>query len=81
VLAPALAVGEQFFRAHSEQGEVCKIDMSLTVRAIASTFLGLLMLQLLGDQEIAQRWEELPEVLTTLLFDGLDQKKVDDEKE
>ena len=81
VLAPTLAVGEQFFRAHSEQGEVRKIDMSLTVRAIASTFLGLLMLQLLGDQEIAQRWEELPEVLTTLLFDGLDQKKADDEKE
>ncbi|MFL5704770.1 MAG: TetR/AcrR family transcriptional regulator [Ktedonobacteraceae bacterium] len=81
VLAPTLAVGEQFFRAHSEQGEVRKIDMPLTVRAIASTFLGLLMLQLLGDQEIAQRWEELPEVLTTLLFDGLDQKKVDDEKE
>jgi AcrR family transcriptional regulator len=81
VLAPTLAVGEQFFRAHSEQGEVRKIDISLTVRAIASTFLGLLMLQLLGDQEIAQRWEELPEVLTTLLFDGLDQKKVDDEKE
>jgi AcrR family transcriptional regulator len=81
VLAPTLAVGEQFFQAQSEQGEVRKIDMSLTVRAIASTFLGLLMLQLLGDQEIAQRWEELPEVLTTLIFDGLYQKKADDEEQ
>jgi hypothetical protein len=26
---------------------------------------------LLGDEVIAQRWEELPEVLTSLLFDGL----------
>jgi hypothetical protein len=33
--------------------------------------LGLLLLQLLGDQAIAERWEELPEVLTTLIFDGL----------
>lgn len=32
---------------------------------------GLLTTQLLGDEVIATRWEELPEVLTTLLFDGL----------
>jgi AcrR family transcriptional regulator len=81
VLAPTIAVGEQFFHTQSKQGEVRKIDMPLTVRAIASTFLGLLMLQLLGDQEIALRWEELPEVLTTLIFDGLFQKKTDDEEQ
>lgn len=81
VLAPTLAVGEHFYRAQSQQGEARKIDIPLTVRAIASTFLGLLMLQLLGDQEIAQRWEELPEVLTTLIFDGLYQKKADDEQQ
>jgi TetR/AcrR family transcriptional regulator, fatty acid metabolism regulator protein len=33
--------------------------------------LGLLPLQLLGDQAIDKRWEEMPEVLTTLIFDGL----------
>jgi hypothetical protein len=33
--------------------------------------LGLLVLQVLGDEVIATRWEELPDVLTTLLFDGL----------
>ncbi len=81
VLAPTITVGEQFFQAQSEQGEARKIDIPLTVRAIASTFLGLLMLQLLGDQEIAQRWKELPEVLTTLIFDGLYQKKADDEEQ
>src|SRR5437763_2622239 len=48
VLAPTFAVGEHFFQVHSEQGEV-KIDMRLTVRALASTILGLLLLQLLGD--------------------------------
>jgi len=25
----------------------------------------------LGDEEIAARWEELPELLTTLILDGL----------
>lgn len=77
VLMPTIAVGEHFFQAHREAS---KIDSPLTVRAIASTLLGLLMLQLLGDQEIAGRWEEMPDVLTTLLFDGLSQHLADNEK-
>jgi len=32
---------------------------------------GLLTTQLPGEEVIATHWEELPEVLTTLLFDGL----------
>lgn len=66
VLAPTIAVGEQFSQGQSEQ---LQINIPLTVRAIAGTLLGLLLLQLLGDQEIAEQWEELPDVLTTLFFD------------
>ena len=47
VLAPTIAVGEQFFQVHSEQPQV---NIPLTVRAIAGTLLGLLVLQLLGDE-------------------------------
>jgi hypothetical protein len=36
---------------------------------------GLLTLQLLGDEVIAKRWEELPEVLASLLFDGLQNRE------
>lgn len=68
VLAPTIAIGEQFFQIQSEQFQ---INIPLTVRAIAGTLLGLLILQLLGDQEIAEQWEELPEVLTTLFFDKI----------
>lgn len=54
--------------------------MPLALRAIASTILGLLLLQLLGDHTIAERWEELPVVLTTLIFDGLKlDKEINDE--
>lgn len=69
VLAPTFAVGEQFFQAQSSQFR--PVDRPLALRAIASTILGLLLLQLLGDHTIAERWEELPEVLTTMMFDGL----------
>src|SRR5947209_416226 len=66
VLAPTIAVGEQFFQAQSEQ---LQINIPLTVRAIAGTLLGLLLLQLLGDEVVASQWEALPDVLTALFFD------------
>jgi hypothetical protein len=71
VLVPTFTVAEHSFQAQSATGQVRSVDVPLTVRAIAGLLLGLLTLQLLGDEVIAQRWEELPEVLTTLLFDGL----------
>ena len=48
-----------------------EIDVVLTVRTIAGSVLGLLVLQLLGDEEIAARWQDLPEILTALFFDGI----------
>ena len=71
VLAPTFKVAENYFQAQSQQHQLRKIDIPLTVRAIAGMLFGLLTTQLLGDEVIATRWEELPEVLTTLLFDGL----------
>ncbi|HKF37720.1 MAG TPA: hypothetical protein VKB35_12565, partial [Ktedonobacteraceae bacterium] len=75
VLVPTFTVAERSFQARSATGQVRSIDVALTVRAIAGLLLGLLTLQLLGDEVIARRWEELPEVLTSLLFDGLQQGK------
>jgi len=71
VLVPTFTVAEHYFQVQRAAGQVRSIDVSLTVRAIAGLLLGLLTLQLLGDEVITQRWEELPEVLTSLLFDGL----------
>jgi TetR/AcrR family fatty acid metabolism transcriptional regulator len=71
VLAPTFTIAEHSLQAQRAAGGLPGIDVALTARAIAGLLLGLLTLQLLGDEVIAQRWEELPEVLTTLLFDGL----------
>jgi TetR/AcrR family transcriptional regulator, fatty acid metabolism regulator protein len=75
VLMPTFTVAEHYFQAQSGAGQLRPIDGSLTVRAIAGMLLGLLTLQLLGDEVIAEHWEDLPEVLTSLLFDGLHQRK------
>lgn len=71
VLVPTFTVAERSFQAQQGAGQGQSLDVPLTVRAIAGLLLGLLTLQLLGDEVIAQRWEELPEALTSLLFDGL----------
>jgi AcrR family transcriptional regulator len=71
VVAPTFTIAEHSFQALGATDQLRSMDIPLTVRAMAGMLLGLLTLQLLGDEVIAQRWEELPEVLTTLLFDGL----------
>ena len=69
VLFPTFKIAEDFYRAQCEAGLMPEIDVALAVRAIAGSVLGLLVIQLLGDEEIAARWQDLPEVLTTLFFD------------
>ena len=71
VILPTFEVAEHYFRRQSQEGNLRQIDVPLTTRAIAAIVLGLLTTQLLGDETIARRWEELPEVLTDLLFEGL----------
>ena len=71
VLVPTFTIAEHFLQTQRGAGHVRSIEVPRTVRAIAGLLLGLLTLQLLGDEMIAQLWEELPEVLTSLLFDGL----------
>jgi AcrR family transcriptional regulator len=71
VLVPTFSVAEHAFRLLREQKQIGEVDIPLAVRAMAGTILGLLVQQLLGDQQIAERWEELPGVLAILLFDGL----------
>jgi hypothetical protein len=34
-------------------------------------FVGLLVLRILGDETVVAKWEALPELLATIIFDGL----------
>jgi hypothetical protein len=38
---------------------------------VQGMFVGLLVLRILGDKPLLSGWDELPEVLATILFDGL----------
>ncbi len=72
VVAPTMKIAEENFRSRMEQGEVRKTDAALAMRSVAGAVLGVLVLGLLGDEEIGSRPDEVPDVLAELLADGLD---------
>ena len=52
-------------------GHIQPVDVPLTVRAIQAMFVGMLMLWFLGDEPLQAHWDDMPEVLATLVFGGL----------
>lgn len=68
---PVAMLIEGYIQARVELGHLRPIDVPLAVRAVQGMFVGLLMFRILGDGPIRARWDELPEVVGTILFDGL----------
>jgi AcrR family transcriptional regulator len=68
---PTTTLFEQYIRARIKLGHIRPINVPLAVRAVQSTFLGLLVLRILGDELLQSKWDDLPEALATILFDGL----------
>lgn len=71
IIEPTTQLAEHFFQMLMDSGHFRTMDARLSVRAVAGSVMGLLLLYLLGDETIAERWNDLPDVLTTLLFEGL----------
>ena len=77
VVEPTMRMAEENFRSRMEEGEVRRMDASLAMRSVAGAVLGLLVLGLLGDEEVGSRPEEIPDVLAALLVHGLDATEED----
>jgi AcrR family transcriptional regulator len=71
IVAPTFALAEQRFSQLIPQGKQGPLDIALVLRIISGSFLGLLMLRVMEDPEVQTKWDDLPELLTTMLFDGL----------
>src|SRR5260370_27136828 len=71
VIAPTMALGEGAFRALVGTGTVRDLDLPLSTRIVAGSVLGLMVLQLLGDETLPARWREIPDAIADLLPPGL----------
>ncbi len=80
VVDPTMRIAEENFRSRMEQGEVLETDAPLAMRSVAGTVLGVLVLGLLGDEEIGSRSDEVPDVLAGLLIHGLGAAEEEDRR-
>jgi AcrR family transcriptional regulator len=71
VIAPTMALGEDAFQALIAYGQMRELDVPLTTRILAGALLGLMVMQLLGDETLAERWREIPDALSALVLPGL----------
>jgi AcrR family transcriptional regulator len=71
VIAPTMALGEAAFGGLAASGMLRDLNLPLSMRIVAGSLLGLMVLQLLGDETLAARWREIPDALADLLLPGL----------
>jgi AcrR family transcriptional regulator len=62
---------EQYVQAQVALGRLHVANVPLTVRALQAMFIGLLVMRILGDDVLCQEWDQVPELLAGLVFDGL----------
>ena len=74
---PIAALLEQYVQTQVALGRLRPLDVPLTVRALQATFVGLLVLRILGDETLRAGWNQVPELLATLVFDGLSSEAED----
>lgn len=77
VIAPTFALTEKYLRIWIERGEIKPIDTGLWMRAVSGMTLGLVMLRIMGDSELQDKWDDLPDFLTDLILHGTEFKKGD----
>jgi AcrR family transcriptional regulator len=62
---------EQYIQTRIELEDIRPVDAALVARAVQGMFVGMLILRILGDEPLLAGWEDVPEVLATMIFDGL----------
>jgi AcrR family transcriptional regulator len=62
---------ERYIETRVELGHIQPVDATLVVRAMQGMFIGMLVLRILGDEPLLAGWGDVPDVLATMIFDGL----------
>lgn len=75
IIEPTFIMAERHFQRWAEQHIFKPIDLSLTMRAISSMVLGLILEYILGDKTLEAKWDELPDFLTNMILDGIESDK------
>jgi AcrR family transcriptional regulator len=75
VIEPTLALTERYVQQWEAAGLIRLREPRLSLRLMAAMTVGLIMLRIMGDTELAARWDELPDLVVDLLLQGIEQTK------
>lgn len=70
-LVPTFAIAEAYLQGGMASGTLRSLDPQLVSRALAGMTLGVLLLRLLGDPTLQDRWAEMPDIIATILAHGV----------
>ena len=71
IIQPTYALAEGFCYQWVAEGSVRPLDPALALRVVSATFLGVIMLQLIGDPVLDAHKAELPAVMADIILHGV----------
>jgi TetR/AcrR family fatty acid metabolism transcriptional regulator len=71
IISPTYAVADKVFQKWIDEGLISNHDPAIASRVGSAAFFGLVMLRLIGDPVLEQRWEEVMDFMTEILLKGL----------
>jgi len=72
VIEPTFMLAEKYYQRWADEGLIKPLDIPLTTRAISGMFLGVLILRMMGDSELEQKWDDLPDLLAEIMLTGIE---------
>lgn len=75
IIAPTFTLAEKYFHQWMDAGLIRQFDVPVMMRMITSMVLGLLVLRLLGDPIVEERWKKLPDVIADMVLYGIQGEK------
>jgi hypothetical protein len=78
---PALGLLTGHLQARSLMGQIRTVDPALTARILIGLTTGLFILDVLGDPPVKEGWEDLTQVIESILFDGVANRTRDHDPE
>ncbi len=71
ILEPTLALAETYIGNELIKQGLSPLQARLTIRAVSSMMMGLIIEYVMGDPTLAAHWDELPDVLTEFVLNAL----------
>jgi AcrR family transcriptional regulator len=72
IMLPTMQLGEGYFQKWLDEGKLQASDAGTAMRLVASAFIGIVLMRLLGDPKLESDWGQVAEQATAMILGGLE---------